>query len=177
MCGNVHKGYELYSIRLYVSDLIVKNTYHTIIKGGFMGLIAGVALIVSGILASSSTIIKKRPEAKELIAKLVPWQGWIGLIVCLWGIWGTIHAVLTIGLIASVPVWWLTYLVANVSSAAIGFLLGYGMIQRFALKNAEQDKQEKAEKLHEKLVGIQIPLGYVALVIGVWSIIANFIVR
>lgn len=47
-----------------------------------MGLVYGIALILCGVLAASSVIVKKRPEAKELIAKLAQWQGWIGLVVC-----------------------------------------------------------------------------------------------
>jgi hypothetical protein len=42
-----------------------------------MGLAFGVWLAVLGILGASNLIIARKPDAKELIAKLAPYQGWI----------------------------------------------------------------------------------------------------
>ena len=43
-------------------------------------MLSAIIAILGGILAASSLIIAKKPNAKELIDKLTPYQGWIGLI-------------------------------------------------------------------------------------------------
>ena len=53
-----------------------------------MGLVNGLWLIVLGMLGASSLVIAKRPDAKHVIAKLAPYQGWIGAVSALWGAWG-----------------------------------------------------------------------------------------
>ena len=136
-----------------------------------MGYVYGIALIVCGVLAASSVIVKKRPEAKELIAKLAQWQGWIGLVGCFWGGWGIISAILNLGMLKDFLLLWVFYLIASVLSFGVGFLLGYGMIQQFALKKANDAAKEKAEQLHKKLVSLQIPLGYICIGFGLWIVI------
>ena len=44
------------------------------------------AILLGGLLAASSLIVQKQPNAKELIAKLVPFQGIIGIILLIWGL-------------------------------------------------------------------------------------------
>ena len=51
-----------------------------------MGIVAAIVLFVCGALAASSLVIAKKPNAKELLDKLVPFQGWIGFVVCLWSV-------------------------------------------------------------------------------------------
>ena len=68
-----------------------------------MGLVSGIWLVVLGILGASSLIISKRPDAKEAIGKLAPYQGWIGAVSALWGAWGIISSVLSIGWLATFP--------------------------------------------------------------------------
>ena len=57
-----------------------------------MGLVSGLWLAVLGILGASNLIIARKPDAKELIAKLAPYQGWIGAVSALWGAWGIVIA-------------------------------------------------------------------------------------
>lgn len=46
------------------------------------------ALLLSiGALGVSSFIIAKKPDAKELLDKLKPFQGWIGIAAAYWGNW------------------------------------------------------------------------------------------
>ena len=70
------------------------------------GLISGIWLAVLGVLGASSLIIAKRPDAKEAIAKLAPYQGWIGAVSAVWGVWGIISSVLTIGWLSTWPIYW-----------------------------------------------------------------------
>ena len=112
-----------------------------------------------------------------MLAKIAQFQGWIGIVICLWGIWGIINALLTLGWLGTWPLWWLTNLVGNVLSAAVGFVLGFGMIQSMMLSKAPEEARAKAEEMHQKLVAKQIPLGYVCLIAGVWVFLYNIVLR
>lgn len=139
-----------------------------------MGIVAAIVLFVCGALAASSLVIAKKPNAKELLDKLVPFQGWIGFVVCLWGLWIVIHALINAGVISVVPVWWVTYLLTGLISAGLGFLLGYGLLSKFILSK-NPTAAAKGEEILAKLTKIQIPLGVAGMVWGIWSLISTFV--
>lgn len=119
--------------------------------------------IAGGILAASSYIIAKKPNAKELIDKMVPYQGWIGVVLFVWGIFDLLSA---LRLFSFGFGYGLVALVASAAELLIGFILGFSLISKYALsKNAEALK--KGEELRMKLTKIQIPLGFVAIGLGV----------
>jgi hypothetical protein len=137
-----------------------------------MGLIGGVWLTVLGILGASNLIIAKKPDAKELIAKLAPYQGWIGAVSAIWGVWMIISSVLSIGWLSSYPIYWATYLADGVLQAALGLLLGIGTLKTFI---KDEKAHEKMDQLAEKLAPKQGVLGLVAIGVGIWMIVAGFI--
>ncbi|MEI8258516.1 MAG: hypothetical protein WCJ30_22820, partial [Deltaproteobacteria bacterium] len=92
-----------------------------------MGLVYGLWLAVLGILGAASLIVAKKPNAKELIDKLTPYQGWIGAVSALVGVWEVINAVLTMGsVLAHWPVLWFTLLAGAILKVCLGLLLGVG---------------------------------------------------
>ena len=48
-------------------------------------MLLALLLIIAGALAIPSVIAKKQPNAGEALAKFVPFQGSIGIILLLWG--------------------------------------------------------------------------------------------
>ena len=138
-----------------------------------MFLFTAVVLIVCGALAAASFIVARRPDAKQAIDKLVPYQGWIGLIVCVWGVWAIISAILSLGLLAHNPVWWITYMAVGVLEFVLGFLLGFGLITQYALSRSEQ-AMARGQQLRSKLVLYQIPLGLIGIGLGVWCVAVSF---
>jgi len=130
-------------------------------------MLSALIAIVGGILASSSLIIAKKPNAKELIDKLTPFQGWIGLILAFWGLWGAIQLVLNIGQIGVV---WIIALAICVVEFVVGFVLGFGLISKYFLERSEAAK-EKGQKLRLKLVNYQVPGGIILIILGIISII------
>jgi len=141
-------------------------------------MIYGILLIILGILAVPSLILSKKPNAKELLDKITPFQGIIGVIFCLWGVWNTIWAV--IGLVGYISgglwsiVFGLTILACSIVQAVLGFLLGYSLIAKYALSKNEAAK-EKGEQLLAKLAPMQGKFGIAAIILGVWCIICSFI--
>ena len=137
-------------------------------------MIYGITLIILGLLAAPSLLLSKKPNAQELLDKITPYQGWIGLAFCFWGVWGIIQAVLNMGLLTTFPIWWITWLASSAVEAVLGFILGYGMINKFLLSKNEEAKQ-KGEKLLAKLAPIQGKLGLAGIVVGVWVILASIL--
>ncbi|MFC5046769.1 hypothetical protein ACFSTE_09840 [Aquimarina hainanensis] len=131
----------------------------------------GITLIILSILAVPSLLLSKKPNAKELLDKIEPYQGWIGLVFCFWGVWGVISAILNIGWLTTHPIWWVTLLAGNLVEAVLGFLLGFGMINKLVLSKNEAAK-EKALQLRAKLAPMQGKLGMLGLIVGVWMIVA-----
>ncbi|QCW99032.1 hypothetical protein FGM00_02450 [Aggregatimonas sangjinii] len=136
-------------------------------------MIWGITLILLSLIAVPSLILSKKPNAKELLEKVEPYQGWIGLVFCFWGVWGIITAVLNIGWLTSFPIWWVTLLAGNIVSATLGFMLGFGLINKFFLSKNEAAKA-KAEELRTKIAPKQGKLGILGLIVGAWMIVASF---
>lgn len=137
-------------------------------------MIWGITLVLLSIIAVPSLLLSKKPNAKELLEKVEPYQAWIGMVFCFWGIWGIITAILNIGWLTTAPIWWITFLAGNIVSAALGFMLGFGLINKYVLsKNA--DAKEKADALRAKIAPKQGKLGVVGIIVGIWMIAASFI--
>ncbi len=128
-------------------------------------MLGGLITIIGGILAASGFIIKRSPNAQQLIDKLTPYQGWIGIVMFGWGIWETLHSVLGISLLGSHPLTWVFWLLSGVADLLVGFLLGFGLITHYALSKNPQ-AMARGSQIRAKLVGIQAPLGLFAIVMG-----------
>lgn len=139
-----------------------------------MGLITGLVLLALGALAASSAIVAKKPDAGKYIEMLRPYQGWVGFVACIWGVWTIISSLLNLGWLSIVPFWWLTYAVAGVLLAGLGFLSGYPLLSQYILsKNPEAQKQGAAALA--KLTPYQINLGYAGIAFAIWTVMARFI--
>lgn len=137
-----------------------------------MGLVFGLWLTVLGVLGAANLIIAKKPDAREMIAKLAPYQGWIGAVSALWGVWGIISSILNLGWLSIWPIWWATLLATSVIQVALGLLLGVGVLKTF-IKNPQA--QAKMDQTITRLAPKQGMLGLVAIGLGIWTILASFI--
>ncbi len=133
-------------------------------------MIYGIILILLGLLAAPSLLLSKKPNAKELLNKITPFQGWIGLVFCLWGIWGIIQGVLNLGMLSTAPIAWATSMATAVIEAVLGFLLGYGMINKHLLSKND-NLEDTGEEFLAKLAPKQAKLGLVGVCLGAWVIV------
>jgi hypothetical protein len=131
-----------------------------------MLLVTGIFTIVVGALAAASFIAAKQPNAQAAIDKLVPFQGIIGIIAGLWGVWGVIQALLSIG---SIGLGWIVLVACSLLMVALGFILGYGLISKYAMKTPEAMAKGQAMRL--ALARVQTALGLIAIGLGVWAIV------
>jgi hypothetical protein len=134
-----------------------------------------ILLILGGVLAASSLIVQKQPNAREMIAKLVPFQGILGIILLVWGLFALLFWVLPYlgAMMQGSAMYGLIALLSVVVTIALGFLLGYGLITQYVLsKNA--DAARSGEAVHMKLARIQVPLGLIGIGLGLWALL-NFL--
>jgi hypothetical protein len=141
-----------------------------------MGLITGIVLIALGVLAASSSIVARRPDAKSYIDALVPYQGWLGFVACLWGIWIVFNAILHLEWIRFIPLWWLTFVLSGALAFSLGLLLGYALLTKYLLSRNEEATR-RGEQLRQKLMPYQTTMGYVAIMLGAWTVVATILFR
>lgn len=136
-------------------------------------MLNGIFLILLSIIAVPSLVLSKKPNAKELLEKIEPYQGWIGLVFCILGVWGIIHSIINLDMLTAAPIWWITLAAGSLVQTTLGFMLGSGLMNKlFMGKNPEA--QKKAAELRSKIAPKQGKLGILGLAVGTWMIIASF---
>lgn len=140
-------------------------------------LTSALITIAAGVLAASSVIVTKRPDAKKIIDKMVPYQGFIGIAVFIFGIYSLLGVIGTTSWIGSgYLLLWIVSLVATVGMLGVGFILGYALLSKYILsKNAQA--AAKGEEIRVKLLKYQIPLGFICIAVGVLYLIFSFTFR
>ena len=137
-------------------------------------MIYGILLIILGLLAVPSLVLSRKPDAKKYFDKLAPFQGWLGVAFAIWGIWGIIQCIINVGMLTTSPIWWITWLATEIITAVLGFILGYGLIQKYALSKNEK-AAEKGEQVLKKLMPLQGTFGIIAIILGIWCVVTTFI--
>ena len=119
-------------------------------------MITAIITILGGILAASSFIVAKKPDAREFIGKLAPYQGGIGIAMIVIGIFGILNLISHFTLFI---------LVKAVVDLGLGFLLGFSLLNRWFLSK-DVDMLRKAEDLKMKLVKYEVTGGIIAIIVG-----------
>lgn len=142
-----------------------------------MFLLLALILIISGILAVPSLILSKKPDAKAILDKVTPYQGWFGVVILIWGIWQIFSLLLNIGFFFGnglVGVWILSLVISAVE-VILGFILGFNLINTYVLsKNPKSE--EKGKQLLAKLVPLQGVVGIAAIALGIIALVLSIIV-
>ncbi len=133
-------------------------------------MIEGLITIAGGILAASALIIARKPDAKALIDKLTPYQGWIGVVMFVWGIFELLSVVRGISLLSAMPLRWVFWLGTGVADFVVGFLLGFGLITKYALSK-NPAAEAKGQQIRAKLAVYQGMFGMLAVAMGALYIV------
>ena len=133
-----------------------------------MSWFTGLWLAVLGILAAPNLIIAKKPEAKEIIAKMAPYQGWMGAVSAVWGLIKVIQTFRYFSFFSVVPVGVITMIVAALLTLALGLLLGIGVIKSFV---SSEDAKAKMDEMMAKLAPKQGKLGLLGIIVGIWMMV------
>ncbi len=128
-------------------------------------ILFGALAFVAGALSASNVVVEKMPNAKDLIAKLVPYQAMIGIAAFLFGVF----KLFDIGRMPEPYSTKAVFFVCVASCLVVGFLLGFPMIQKFIAE--DEDTKEKVEGVRKKLSPYQVAGGLVALGTGTYLIL------
>jgi len=139
-----------------------------------MGLIGGVWLVLLGVLAAPNLLLSKKPEAKEWLDKITPYQGWFGAISALVGALIVVDALFKLRLLTHAPIYWVTYAADGLLQLCLGLLLGVGVLKQF-IKSPQA--VEKMDQTIARLAPKQGVLGVVAIGLGIWAVISTFLWR
>ena len=132
---------------------------------GGMFLIGALAVIIGSLIALSSFIIARKPDAKALFEKVTPYQGFLGVGLLAWGVidllrtigdWSAmldVKFLLGLGIIGYVC-----------SEVLLGFLLGFGLIAQWIPGESEAEK--KGIEIQKKLLVYSLPIGVIGLASG-----------
>jgi len=129
-------------------------------------------LIAGGILATSSLIVAKKPDAKELIAKLAPYQAIIGVALLGFGVFNLIRGLQIFKFISVIPVMAITSLAMIFSAILLGLLFGMPMVAKMSASGAA-----KGEEIAKKFAPFQVLIGLVGIgssllfLLFVWGIL------
>jgi hypothetical protein len=135
-------------------------------------IVIGIWLLVLGILGAASLIIAKKPEAKPLIDKLAPIQGWLGAISALWGAWLLVTIVLHIGTVFHSLVYGITSLAIAIVVFGLGLLLGVGVLKTFIKNQQAVVKMDRTITLIAPYQGIA---GLTAIGLAIWGFVLYFV--
>jgi hypothetical protein len=132
------------------------------------------ALFVAGILAMSGLVLSKRPDARQMIDKLVPYQGVVGVGLLAWGLIQLVRFLLNHGA-AQMSAWPLggaVIFMAMLSALLLGFLFGMPMIAKWI--PGSTPAEQKAMEMQQKVAGFSVLLGIVGIAAGVGLLLIRF---
>ena len=129
-------------------------------------MVALIIGVLGGIIALTPAIVSRRPDAADMLNKLTPYAGWIGICLFGWGVWEIIDSILSIGLLAAAPLHWIFWVVMAVTDFSVGLLLGFGLISKYMLSKNEE-AMKRGEQLRAKLAPFQAILGVVEIIVSV----------
>lgn len=139
-----------------------------------MGIVTFAALLVLGVVSASNLIIARKPDAKELIAKFAPYQGWIGAISAVWGVWWLINWILHVGAMMTWPILGITWLANSLLLLGLGVLCGIGVLKMFVKAPAAT---EKLDQTVARLAPYQGMLGLIGIGVAVWTILDLYVFK
>lgn len=121
--------------------------------------------VIAGLLAASSVVIKKLPNAADLIQKIKPYEGFIGAAALVLGLFSLFSITFRYGLLNA------TISISGIGSCIVmGFLLGYPVLQDLLLDELSEETRKKSEDLYDKLTPYKVIAGLVALFTGIYSL-------
>ncbi len=131
-----------------------------------MGYLTAFLLIACGVLAAASWIVSKKPNAKQALDKLVPFQGLLGVALLVVGIINLIRSLdvmkywMKLGALYGLTMWCMI-----IVSILLGFLLGMPQIAKWI--PGDSPAEQKAVEMQKKLGAYSTIVGFVGIVCGV----------
>jgi hypothetical protein len=126
---------------------------------GGLGWALIILMIAGGILGVSGLIVAKKPDAKAMIDKLVPFQAFIGVGLLALGLWALLSfgPIDTFRMLKVWPMLGIFAITGSWGAILLGFLFGMPQIAKWI--PGESAAENKAMELSKKLAPFQLILG------------------
>ena len=142
-----------------------------------MVLSFGVWLVVLGLLGASSLMAAHKPDAKGLLARVTPYQGWMGALSVIYGAWAFVEAAARVELLRVKPpigmLVWLLWVANAGLLLALGLLLGARVLVKFARNDAALHKMRSSFAVLEPF---QLGLALTAVGLGIVFTVMQIVV-
>lgn len=124
-----------------------------------------VLLLLAGVLAASSLIVARAPNAQQAFGKVAPYQGVLGLLALAWGIYGLVQLLTGMGGFRI-----LLSIAAILLLIVLGLLLGYGLLKTYVLKG---EASAKGDEVQQRLARNQVTYGVAGFVVAILLLIVS----
>ena len=140
------------------------------------GFLFAIFLIILGALAVYPAVVQAWPTSRQVLDKLLPYQGIFGIVGLVWGLFWALRLLAVAGVMMRfAPIIWLLSLAGAVVAILLGLLLGYSLIDQHVLGRNTQI-QQRGETIKVKLLARQASLGWTAMILGAVNFLM-FLVR
>jgi len=136
-------------------------------------ILNAIAVILGGILAISGLIIAKRPDAKQYIDRLTPYQALIGVAMVILGVIDFFRILPIITNIFKVN---LLSAAAALGMIGVSIILGalFGMPQIAKMIPGNSPAEQKATELMQKIAPYQVLLGLIGIASSIVFLLYRF---
>jgi hypothetical protein len=121
------------------------------------------AVLAAGILAISGLILAKKPNAKEIFDKVIPFQGFLGVGLLVLGVLDLISNLkLFLDVLKVAPLHGLVAIAFVVSEVLLGFLFGMPLIAKWI--PGDGPAEQRAMAMQKRLAGFSTVIGIIGIV-------------
>lgn len=137
-----------------------------------MAFVTIILLLLVGVLGVAGFIQSKNADAAKFLEPIQKFEGWIGVVALIWGLYGAINGLLNIGTgLKYVPFYWMVGMVGALTLVGLGFLFALPMIK--SVVNSDVDA--KLDNMAAKLAPAKMGLGFVAIGVAVLYLILRLV--
>ena len=140
--------------------------------GETMDFLGAMLLVVVGVLAAPNIVLSRKPDLREWLDRLAPYQGVLGVVSIAGGLLMLIRWLLHLGALLQHLVYWLSFLANGLLLLALGLLLGVNILKPLV---KQPRLVERLDQLTEKLAPKQGTLGLVGVVAGIWLALLSIV--
>lgn len=141
----------------------------------FRGIVSALIMIIAWMIACYGLIIWKAPHLKDEFDKIIPYQGFLGIIVFLMGL-KDLFSIVTIFVLFKYSIFFALLSLAILGTKLVlWFVLSYGLVAKYVLSK-KGDTKEKTDSIYKTLTMVQVPFGIISIILGIIGIIINIVI-
>jgi hypothetical protein len=128
------------------------------------------AVLAAGILAISGLILAKKPNAKEIFDKVIPYQGFLGVGLLVLGILDLVSNLkLFLDVLKVAPLHGIVAIAFVLSEVLLGFLFGMPLIAKWI--PGDGPAEQRAVAMQKRVAGFSTLIGVIGIVTSVLFIL------